>query len=87
VCAIEVTDFPADLLDFTRLRIPPHTYAVFEHREHISSIVATIKAIWERGLAEAGCEPADGVAFERYDHRFDPKTGLGGLEIWVPITT
>jgi len=22
---------------------------------------------------------------ERYDERFDPRTGLGGLEIWVPI--
>jgi predicted transcriptional regulator YdeE len=26
-----------------------------------------------------------GREFERYDENFDPSTGLGGLDIWVPI--
>jgi len=28
---------------------------------------------------------ADAPTFERYDEKFDPATGNGGLEIWVPI--
>jgi AraC family transcriptional regulator len=36
-------------------------------------------------LSEHGHEATDGPAFERYEERFDPGTGLGGVEIWVPI--
>ena len=28
---------------------------------------------------------ADAPSFERYDEKFDPSTGNGGLEIWVPV--
>ena len=85
LCGVEVTAFPPAPAEFTGLRIGPHRYAVFEHRDHISSIQSTIKAIWERGLADASLHAADAPCFERYDQRFDPRTGLGGLEIWVPI--
>jgi len=85
LCGVEVTAFPSDPPEFTRLQVPAGTYAVFEHRDHIASIQATFTAIWERGLSEAGVEAADAPLFERYDKRFDPRTGLGGLEIWVPI--
>jgi AraC family transcriptional regulator len=27
----------------------------------------------------------DAPNFERYDEKFDPATGNGGLEIWVPV--
>lgn len=87
LCGVEVTDFPAHPQEFTRLRIPPQTYAVFHHREHVSAIAATFKAIWEHGLADAGYQAADGPAFERYGEEFDGRTGLGGVEIWVPIKT
>ena len=86
VCGVEVREFPSAPKEFTRVRIPPQTYAVFEHRDHISAIAGTFKAIWEHGLADAGYKAADGPAFERYDERFDGRTGLGGCEIWVPIT-
>jgi AraC family transcriptional regulator len=85
LCGVEVTEFPDGPAEFVRLRIAPATYAVFEHRDHISSIQATFTAIWERGLAEAGMKAADAPMFERYDQQFDARTGLGGLEIWVPI--
>jgi AraC family transcriptional regulator len=29
---------------------------------------------------------ADAPNFERYEETFDPATGNGGLEIWVPVT-
>ncbi|MEO8484513.1 MAG: AraC family transcriptional regulator [Acidobacteriota bacterium] len=85
LCGVEVTEFPAEPSEFARLRVPAGTYAVFEHGDHISSIQATFTAIWERGLKEAGVKAADAPMFERYDDRFDARTGLGGLEIWVPI--
>ena len=86
-CAVEVTVFPADPAGFTRLRVAPQQYAVFEHRDHISSIQSTITAIWERGLVDASLRATDAPCFERYDDRFDPRTGLGGLEIWVPVVS
>jgi AraC family transcriptional regulator len=85
LCGVAVREFPNGPAEFTRLRIPPQTYAVFEHREHIAAIASTWTAIWEHGLADAGLRAADGPAFERYDERFDGRTGLGGLEIWVPV--
>jgi AraC family transcriptional regulator len=28
---------------------------------------------------------ADASSFERYDEKFDPLTGNGGREIWIPV--
>jgi AraC family transcriptional regulator len=86
LCGVEVrtaSDVPGGCIE---LRVPGSTYAIFVHTGHISTIQATFTAIWERGLAEAGVKAADAPVFERYDCTFDPRTGLGGLEIWVPIT-
>jgi AraC family transcriptional regulator len=85
ICGVEVREFPPEPREFTRLRIPPHTYAVFDHPDHVSNIPKTWQAIWEHGLSDAGHQAADGPSFERYDERFDPRTGSGGFEIWVPI--
>ena len=87
LCGVEVEEFPSQPAEFTRMRIPAQTYAVFEHRDHISSIASTMRAIWNQGLTEFGLRPGDGPAFERYAERFDARTGLGGLEIWIPIRT
>jgi AraC family transcriptional regulator len=85
ICGIEVTEFPSHPAEFTRLRIGPQTYAVFEHREHISAIAITWKSIWNQGLSDAGYQAADSPALERYGEEFDGRTGLGGVELWVPI--
>jgi AraC family transcriptional regulator len=85
ICGVEVRQFPHHPPEFTRLRIPPQSYAVFEHRGHVSAIASTWKAIWEHGLADSGYQASDGPALERYDEKFDGRTGLGGLEIWIPV--
>lgn len=85
LCGVEVSEFPHQPAELTRLRIPPQKYAIFEHRDHVAAVADTWKAIWERGLPEAGLKAAPGPAFERYGENFDPRTGLGGLEIWVPV--
>ncbi len=85
ICGVQVNEFPAHPAEFTQLRIPPQTYAVFAHGDHVSAISSTWKAIWNHGLSSAGYEASDGPAFERYGDTFDGRTGHGGLEIWVPI--
>ena len=85
ICGVEVSEFPAHPPEFSRLRISRQTYAVFEHREHISSIGNTWKTIWNQALPDSGYQAADAPAFERYSEQFDGRTGLGGLEIWIPV--
>ena len=85
VCGVQVSEFPREPRDFARLRVPPQTYAVFQHRDHVSGMSDTWKAIWNAGLPGAGLEAADGPALERYGASFDGRTGLGGFEIWVPV--
>ena len=85
VCGVEVSDFCDVPAEFARLRIPPQRYAVFRHRDHISAIRRTMNTIWNKWLPESGHEVADAPDFERYGEEFDPETGNGGLEIWVPL--
>lgn len=85
LAGVEVTDF-SDLPEgFATLRIPAQDYAVFRHREHISAIRTTMRAIWTAWLPASTYEAADAPLFERYGPEFDPRTGEGGLEIWLPV--
>lgn len=85
LCAVEVSSFSTLPENFARLRIAPQQYAVFHHRDHVASISDTFCAIFGRWLPEGGYELADAPLFERYTPSFDGRTGLGGVEIWVPI--
>jgi AraC family transcriptional regulator len=85
IAGVEVTDFSDLPREFMRVRIPAQKYAVFTHHEHISTIRRTINAIWNHWLPASGFQVADAPNFERYDENFDPNTGDGGFEIWVPI--
>lgn len=67
--------------------IPAQTYAVFTHSGHISDIGKTVYTIWNKALPDAGLESANAPDFERYDHRFDGRTGRGEVEIWIPIVS
>ncbi|QWG19528.1 AraC family transcriptional regulator [Bradyrhizobium sediminis] len=85
IAGVEVSDFSDLPHEFARLRIPEQRYAVFSHREHISTIRRTVNTIWNQWLPSSGLKAADAPNFERYDENFDPLTGNGGLEIWIPI--
>jgi len=82
---VEVTDFALAPPEFARLRLTPKRYAVFEINRHISTIRDAIHTIWSKWLPESGHEAAEAPEFERYSIRFDPRSGLGGYEIWLPI--
>lgn len=85
LCGVEVADFSSLPAEFARLRIPPQRYVVFTHSEHVSAIRGTWNAIWGEWLPKSGHEVADAPFFERYDTSFDPRTGNGGVELWIPL--
>jgi AraC family transcriptional regulator len=85
IAGVEVSDFSDLPREFSRVRIPEQKYAVFAHHDHVSTIRRTITTIWNQWLPSSGLKAADAPNFERYDENFDPLTGNGGFEIWVPV--
>jgi AraC family transcriptional regulator len=85
IAGVEVADFSDLPANFSRVRIAAQKYAVFFHREHVSTVRRTVNTIWSKWLPESGHEVADAPSFERYGEEFDPRTGAGGFEIWIPI--
>ena len=73
--------------EFTTEKIPANRHVVFVHNDHVSMIPETIGKIWNQWLPESGFKAADGPCFERYTEQFNPRTGVGGVEIWIPIQT
>jgi AraC family transcriptional regulator len=70
---------------FSHVLLPAQRYAVFEHNGHVSEIPATVEAIWREWLPGSGYEAMNAPSFERYTEAFDGETGMGGVEIWLPI--
>jgi AraC family transcriptional regulator len=85
LCGVEVSDASDLPQGITSLQMAGQKYAVFAHRGHIAGIRATIAAIWSKGIPESGCQVAAAPTLERYGPEFNPLTGMGGLEIWIPI--
>ncbi|WP_404403125.1 GyrI-like domain-containing protein [Pelagibacterium halotolerans] len=86
MCGVRVDD-PRDVPEaLAVIKVPAQDYLVFAHTGHISGIRDTMNAIWSEGLPKSGYEPAENrPMFELYDEKFDPVTGHGGLEIWMPV--
>lgn len=86
VAAVEVPDKPFDLPpSLKHYQIAAQTYAVFWHGAHISSIGTSWDAAFSNWLPNAPYFAAEAASFERYDERFNPETGAGGCEIWLPV--
>jgi AraC family transcriptional regulator len=85
LCGHEVANFSGLPAEYTRLRLARRSYAVVRHTGHIGSIPLTWRAFLETWLPASGLMAADAPDFERYDAAFDPLTGMGGVEIWVPL--
>lgn len=85
ISGVEVSDFSRIPAEFSRLRIPEQRYAVFTHRGHVSTIRQTWMTIWNKWLPESGHQVVEGPEFERYGEEFNPRTGAGGFEIWIPV--
>ena len=64
--------------------IPAQRYAVFTHRGHVSDLRRTTQAIWNDVLPRVAFRVAHAPDFELYDTRFDPGSGRGVVELWIP---
>jgi AraC family transcriptional regulator len=85
IAGVEVADISSIPKQFTHLLVAEQRYAVFSHEQHVASVKGTFMAIFNDWLPKSGHQPADAPVFERYDERFDPRSGTGGFEIWVPL--
>jgi len=83
--AVEVERPATPPQGFVAFTVAPATYAVFTHEGHISTIGATFDAIHGGAIAAAGLRQANGHEFERYDERWDARTGTGPVDIYVPV--
>jgi AraC family transcriptional regulator len=87
---VEISTFAGMPNDFTVVSLPAAKYAVFPHRDHVSKLYETCDAI-SRWLPESGHQSAAAAGvetpsfFERYSEEFDPHSGMGGMEVWVPL--
>lgn len=85
MCAVEVESFDGLSSAWGRMRISPQRYAVFMHQGHVSSLRCSWERIWNEWLPNTRCKIIHAPDFERYAEPFDPSTGLGAVEIWIPI--
>lgn len=85
IAGVEVTSFGDLDPELTKLSIPARHYAVFSHKDHISAIRTTMRAIWSEWLPRSGREIEESPTLERYGPEFDPRSGNGGLEVWLPV--
>lgn len=83
--AMEVSDFGSLPSELSRMRMPAQRYAVFSHGGHISEIQAVWRTIWADWVPQQVKTLSDAPFFERYPEAFDPVSGEGGFEIWLPI--
>jgi AraC family transcriptional regulator len=85
MCAAGVSRFENTPKGCVELTLSPATYAVFPHDAHVARVRETYEAIWNDWLPERGETPSGAPSFERHNAAFDPRTGNGGVTIWIPI--
>ena len=77
------TDSPQNMVC---LSLSPQSYVVFWHPGHMATLRETCHAIWSDWLPTSGKTVVEAPWFERYGSEFNPMTGAGGLEIWIPVS-
>lgn len=85
LAGVEVTRTDELPRELDTVRLMAGNYAVFEHHGHISAFNKTVYTIWNKLVPELKLMLRDAPNFELYDERFDPKTGSGTVEIWLPL--
>ncbi|AOL05792.1 AraC family transcriptional regulator [Burkholderia contaminans FFH2055] len=85
IAGVEVTSRDRLPAPFRWVELEPQRYAVFEHVGHISTLHQTFYSIWNGWLPKSGFKAVDAPEFERYSADYDPVTGAGVLEIWLPV--
>jgi AraC family transcriptional regulator len=79
-----VDDLPEGL---KAIRIAERTFAIFRHGGHVAEMPAVCNAIYSDWCARSDYRPAEIPLqmLEYYPESFNPATGGGGYEIWLPL--
>ena len=85
LCGVQVAGSKSVPDGLTAVEIPRKTFAVFSHTGHVSDLSASWQAIFADWLPASGCTLELEPNFERYTSAFDPRTGTGLVEIWIPL--
>ena len=85
LCGVEVRSASDPPHEFVTLEVPPNRYAIFHHGCHITDIHAIMRAIFSDWAPVSGRQIAAAPLFERYGPEFDPRTGAGGFDVYVPL--
>jgi AraC family transcriptional regulator len=88
-CGVEASENVNASTDFTRVSIPAHRFAKFSHHDHVSKLHETEMEIMDNWVAEHCDQVARDqnvpVMVEYYGPGFNPQTGMGDIEVWIPV--
>lgn len=78
--------------EWIEIILPEQQYAVFTHQQHVSQLRQTIHHIFDQWLPASGYihitgGPGTVHLIEHYGEAFNPQTGIGDIEIWLPVKT
>jgi AraC family transcriptional regulator len=85
IAGVRVTEFSHLPEGFATVRISAQRYAIFRHPAHVSMLRRTHYTIWNKWLPASDLKITDGPSFERYGKDFNPMTGTGTIEVWMPV--
>lgn len=85
IAGVEVRSLASLPQNWQGIHVPARCYVVGRHEGHVSSIRSTWRWMLDDYLPGANLELADAPEFERYRPEFNPQSGLGGVDIWLPL--
>lgn len=85
IAGMEVGATAAVPVAWGAVSVPSGEYLVAWHAGHVSAIRETWFWLLNDFLPGSGLTLVDAPDFERYDARFDDRSGNGGVEIWLPL--
>ncbi|NRA29628.1 MAG: AraC family transcriptional regulator [Parvularculaceae bacterium] len=85
MAALEVEALGADHAAYDMLTIGAARYAVFRHDGAAADARSTWDPIFNQWMPASGWDHDVQPFQEVYDESFDPSTGEGGFEIWIPV--
>lgn len=85
LCGVEIASSANLPPNFTRASLSAVRYAVVTHEGHVSALPLTLDKIWKQWIPDSSLQAAQAPWFERYTEKFDPISGNGAVEIWVPL--
>jgi AraC family transcriptional regulator len=85
VAGVRVRDFSEIPGEFATVVIEPRRYAVFKHNGHVIGLHRSHYTIMNDWAPKNEFAIASAANFELYHQDFDPVSGLGTIEIWMPL--